>query len=82
MGGIILADPMARLYDLNCKSLKWWKKVFYRFLLFAAVNLWVVHKELQRWLFLDLLGNLSENLIAKECHKLVTKKLLQLTLLL
>jgi len=48
MGGVDLADQIAGLYDLDRKSLKWWKKVFYRFLLFAVVNSWVVHKELQR----------------------------------
>jgi len=68
MGGVDLADQMAGLYDLDCKSLKWWKKVFYLFLLFAVVNSWVVHKELQRkpkMAFLDFLCDLSESLIAK-----------------
>jgi len=68
MGGVDLADQMAGLYDLDRKSLKWWKKVFYRFLLFAVVNSWVVHKELQRkpkMAFLDFLCDLSESLIAK-----------------
>ena len=64
-----LADQMAGLYDLNRKSLKWEKKVFYRFLFFAAVNSWVAHKELQRkpkMAFLDFLCVLFATLIAKE----------------
>ena len=68
MGGVDLADQMAGLYDLDRKSLKWWKKFFYRFLLFAAVNSWVVYKELQRKekiTFLDFLCDLSESLVAK-----------------
>ena len=43
LGGVDLADQMAGLSDLDCKSLKWWKE-FYRVLVFAAVNSWVVHK--------------------------------------
>ena len=29
MGGVDLADQISGLYDLDRKSLKWWKKVFY-----------------------------------------------------
>ena len=68
MGGVDLADKMAGLYDLDRKSLKWRKKFFYRFLLFAAVNSWVVFKELQckkKITFLDFLSDLSDSLIAK-----------------
>ena len=68
MVGMDLADQMAELYDLERKSLKWWKKVFYRFFLFAAVNSWVIHKELQckpKMAFLDFLCELSESLITK-----------------
>ena len=64
------ADQMAGLYDLDQKSLKWWKKVFYLFLLFAnlLVNLWVVLKEQQhnpKVAFLDFLFRLFESLINK-----------------
>jgi hypothetical protein len=38
IGGVDLADQMASLYDLDRKSLNWWKKVFYRLLMFSAVN--------------------------------------------
>ena len=48
MDGVDLADQIAGLYDLDRKSLKWWKKVFYRCLMFSIVNSWVVYKQLQR----------------------------------
>ena len=48
MGGVDLADQMAGLYDLDRKSLKWWKKVIFRSLIFSSVKAWVVYKELQR----------------------------------
>ena len=68
MDGIDLADQIAGLYDLDRKLLKWWKKVFYRCLMFSIVNSWVVHKQLQRHPnkpFLDSLCELAEALIAK-----------------
>ena len=48
MGGVDLADQMAGLYDLDRKSLKWWKKVIFRSLIFFSVNALVVFRELQR----------------------------------
>jgi hypothetical protein len=46
MSGVDLADQMAGLYDLDRKSLKWWKKVFYRLLMFSKVNSWAIYEEL------------------------------------
>ena len=68
MGGVDLADQIAGLYALDRKSLKWWKKIFYRCLMFSIVNSWVVYKQLQRHPnkpFLDFLCELAEVLTAK-----------------
>ena len=68
IGSVDLADQIAGLYDLDRESQKWWKKVFYRCLMFSIVNSWVVCKQLQRppnKPFLDFLSELAEALIAK-----------------
>ena len=66
MGGVDIADQMAGVYDLDRKSLKWWKKVFYRLLLFTSVNAWIIYKEVKRHpqkpLF-DFIVSLAEELI-------------------
>ena len=38
MGGVDLSDQKVSLYDFNRKSLKWWKKVFYKLLMTSVVN--------------------------------------------
>ena len=61
MGGVDLADQMAGLYDLDCKS-----QVIFRSLIFSSVNAWMVYKELQRKprsSFLDFLYEVAESLI-------------------
>ncbi|KAF2348568.1 PiggyBac transposable element-derived protein [Trinorchestia longiramus] len=40
MGGVDLSDQKGKLYDFNRKSMKWWKKVFYRLLLLTVINAW------------------------------------------
>jgi hypothetical protein len=65
MGDVDLADQMAGLYDLDRKSLKWWNKVFYRLLMFSAVNSRAIYKELNRQPkkpLLDFLVELAEAL--------------------
>ncbi|XP_018574683.1 piggyBac transposable element-derived protein 4-like [Anoplophora glabripennis] len=42
MGGVDLSDQFTGLYDIDRKSLKWWKKVFYTLLLTSAVNAWII----------------------------------------
>ena len=79
MGDVDLADQIAGLYDLDRKSLKWWKKVFYRCLMFSIVNSWVVYKQLQchpNKPFLDFLCELAEALIAKGLEQNPVKKAL------
>lgn len=67
MGGVDLADQMSGLYDINRKSNKWWKKVFYRGMMMAAVNTWVIYSELNRKkpAFLPVLVEIAESLIEK-----------------
>lgn len=67
MGGVDLADQMAGVYELDRKSAKWWKKVFYRLLMVAVVNSWIIHNELHRnkQPLIDFLCTLSEELISE-----------------
>ncbi|GFQ70869.1 piggyBac transposable element-derived protein 4 [Trichonephila clavata] len=43
MGGVDLADQVANVYELDRKSCKWWKKVFFRLLMSAVVNSWIAY---------------------------------------
>lgn len=43
MGGVDLADQMSGLYEYDRKPDKWWKKLFYRFIMMTSVNAWIIH---------------------------------------
>lgn len=45
MGGVDLADQKMGTYDLNRKSSKWWKRVFFRLTMLAVVNAHVLFQE-------------------------------------
>lgn len=67
MGGVDLSDQLTGLYEIDRKSQKWWRKVFYKLVLTAAVNSWIIFKELCHkpdLQFLTYLVNLAEQLIA------------------
>lgn len=46
MGGVDLADQMQGLYKLDLRSTKWRKKVFYKLMMMAAVNSWIISQSL------------------------------------
>ncbi|KAF2897204.1 hypothetical protein ILUMI_08971 [Ignelater luminosus] len=48
MGGVDLSDQLTGLYEVDRKSMKWWKKVFYKLLFTTAVTAWIVCKELNK----------------------------------
>lgn len=77
MGGVDLADQMSGVYDMGRKSCKWWKKIFYRLLMVAVVNSWVIYNDVRRTKkkisLLDFLFSLSEDLIAKGKEKTSVK---------
>ena len=76
MGGVDRADQMAGIYELDRKSRKWWKKVFYRLLMHSAVNAWIIYKKLHRnskQPFFQFLVELAEQLIEEERSKAVVK---------
>ncbi|GFW16739.1 rho guanine nucleotide exchange factor 10-like protein [Trichonephila clavipes] len=54
MGGVDLADQMANVYELDRKSCKWWKKVFFRLLLSTVVNSWIAYHELKPHFLISL----------------------------
>lgn len=45
MGGVDLADQKTAVYDMNRKSRKWWKKVFFKILMLCVVNAWIIYME-------------------------------------
>ncbi|KAF2894580.1 hypothetical protein ILUMI_11590 [Ignelater luminosus] len=67
MGGVDLSDQLTSLYEVDRKSMKWWKKVFYKLLFTTAVSAWIIYKELKNkpnMPFLSFRVNLSESLIS------------------
>lgn len=78
MGGVDLADQMSGVYEMDRKSSKWWKKVFYRLLMISIVNSWVIYNEVRRKKepLIEFLFVLSEALIAKgrQQSKVVVRK--------
>ena len=45
MGGVDHADQMIGLYDLDRKSGKWWRKVYFRLLLTSVFNAYIIFVE-------------------------------------
>ncbi|GFR26194.1 rho guanine nucleotide exchange factor 10-like protein [Trichonephila clavata] len=66
MGGVDLADQMANIYELIRKSCKLWKKVFFRLLMSALVNSWIVYCGLKhrKIPLLDFIVPLAKALLA------------------
>lgn len=65
MGGVDRADQIAGQYELDRKSTKWWKKVFYRLLMMSIGNSWVISSQLGRRQnpLIDFMIVLAENMI-------------------
>ncbi|GFY52782.1 piggyBac transposable element-derived protein 4, partial [Trichonephila inaurata madagascariensis] len=66
MGGVDLADQMANVYELDRKSCKWRKKVFFRLLMSTVVNSWIAYCELKKRKtpLLELIVPLAEALMS------------------
>ncbi|GFQ95651.1 rho guanine nucleotide exchange factor 10-like protein [Trichonephila clavata] len=47
MESVELADQMANVYELDRKSCKWWKNVFFCPLMSTVVNSWIAYCELK-----------------------------------
>lgn len=72
MGGVDLSDQMSQLYDINRKSTKWWKKVFYKLLQTTCVNSWILYKEthhLPNLPYIDFIAALAEDMIKTGLEK-------------
>ncbi|KAF2898461.1 hypothetical protein ILUMI_07714 [Ignelater luminosus] len=65
MGGVDLGDQMAGLNDLDRKSLKWWKKIFYMLVMVTAVNGWIIFNDVYRkkTSFVEFLVTSGEDLV-------------------
>lgn len=76
MGGVDLSDQLGTCYEVDRKSNKWWKKVFYRLLMTSIVNAHVVHQDVteRRRPLLPFLVAVAESLLtfgnaSKEVNK-------------
>lgn len=68
MGGVDLSDQNVSCYDIDRKSGKWWKKVFYKLFMTVIVNAWIIYKEIKKrpnHPLKPFLVCLSEQLISK-----------------
>ena len=65
MGGVDHADQIVGLYDLDRKSRKWWRKVFFRLLLTAVYNSYFIFSETKhkRIPYVHYFINLAESMI-------------------
>lgn len=76
MGGVDLGDQMITLYDINRKSGKWWKKVFYRLLQSAVYNSYILYSEVTKHKlpYIEYLISLAEQIIEDGRSKAVCKR--------
>lgn len=65
MAGVDKSDQYSTCYEIDRKSKKWWKRVFYRLLLIAVSNAWILYKSFRTkpLPLIDFLMPLSEELI-------------------
>ena len=65
MGGVDLSDQKVNVYDFNRKSTKWWKKVFYKIQMSAAINAHILHQAVtnKKTPLLKYLVDLAEQLV-------------------
>lgn len=76
MGGVDLADQKMSTYDFVRKSLKWWKKVYYKLLFGAISNSWILFcqsrtKQIPQ---IDFIVALAEQLILSAEAKMAVKR--------
>lgn len=65
MAGVDKCDQYSTYYEIDRKSNKWWKRVFYRLLLMTVSNSWILYKACQgkKTPLIDYLIPLAEELI-------------------
>lgn len=77
MAGVDRADQYSTCYEIDRKSKKWWKRVFYRLLMIAVSNSWILYKNFKpkKMPLIKFLMPLSEKLIeiGKHAQKDSTK---------
>ncbi|KAG5861133.1 hypothetical protein JTB14_017912 [Gonioctena quinquepunctata] len=66
MGGVDLADQMIPSYEHDRKSRKWWKKVFFRLLMTAVYNAYIIYTEVNKKKipYIDFVIDVAKSLIS------------------
>lgn len=66
MGGVDHADQMVSLYDLDRKSMKWWRKVFYKLFMEAIFNAYVINCEINKKIpFIEFLIDVATQMMTR-----------------
>lgn len=76
MAGVDRADQYSTCYEIDRKSNKWWKRVFYRLLQISVSNSWIIFKKFQtkEVPLINFLMPLSETLIQIGKQEMNNKK--------
>lgn len=76
MAGVDKSDQYSTCYEIDRKSQKWWKRVFYRLLMIAVTNSWIIYKSFgfEKMPLIDFLMPISEELIQIGKSKAQTEK--------
>lgn len=79
MAGVDRADQYSTCYEIDRKTNKWWKRVFYRLLQIAVSNSWIIFKKFRstEMPLIDFLMPLSENLIQIGKLEMKSKKIIR-----
>ena len=76
IGGVDHADQIIGLYDLDRKSKKWWRKVFFRLLLTAVYNFYIIFCETnhKKTPYIEFFAKVAESRIEEGRNKVGTRK--------
>ena len=67
MKGVDLSNQLISYYELNRKTIKWWKRIFFHLLDIAIVNSFIIYKKY-------LNANITQKQYRNEIIKTIIKK--------
>lgn len=67
MGGVDYADQLRSLYNVDCKSPKWWQRIFWAFIDIVFINAYVIYCNLNEKIpVLQFRRQVAQGLMAKK----------------